>query len=196
MQQSESPETLAKNAAIAAAGQQVKIAPLHITPLVLAQEQPSEVGKVRDELVNAKGDEQTTILARLRDAKDNDSSDALALAIPKLSGDIQQQSRDALTARLTRLPAEMLRDKLQDDRMEMRCAAALACGRKIAREHIPALVQLLDDPEMDVVQTARVALTELTGEDFGPSSDADRSGRAEAVVAWRKWWKEHPNEKP
>jgi HEAT repeat protein len=115
----------------------------------------------------------------------------LALAIPKLSGDIQQQARDALTERLTRMTAATLRDKLQDDNPEVRCAAALACGRKIAREHIPDLLQLLDDPEMAVVQSARVALTELTGEDFGPTSDADRRGRADAVVAWRKWWKEH-----
>ena len=183
-----------------AAGQRPKAAPLDIVPIVLAHDdRPAlspEVGKVRDELVNAKGDNQTAVLARLRDAKDSDSIDALALAIPKLSGDIQQQSRDALAARLTRLPAAMLRDKLQDDRMEVRCAAALACGRKIAREHIPDLLQLLDDPEMDVVQSARVALTELTGEDFGPSGDADRSGRADAVASWRKWWKERQSKKP
>jgi hypothetical protein len=194
LQQSTSPEKLARDAAIAAAGHQANVAPPDTAPLVLARdERPTlspEVGKVCDELVNAKGDEQTAILARLRDAKDNDSTDALALVIPRLSGDIQQHARDALTARLTRLSAATLRDKLQDDRMEVRCAAALACGRKIAREHIADLLQLLDDPEMEVVQSARVALTELTGEDFGPTSDADRRSRTEAVAAWSKWWKE------
>jgi hypothetical protein len=71
----------------------------------------------------------------------------------------------------------------------------LACGRKIAKEHIGELLQLLVDPEMAVIQSARVALTELSGEDFGPSSDADRRGRAEAVAAWRQWWKER-HDKP
>lgn len=195
LQESASPEKLAKDAAIAAAGQHPKAAPLDIVPLVLAHEEKpalsSAATKARDELVNAKGDEQTALLARLRDAQDDDSTDALVLAVPKLSGDIQQQTRDALTARLTRLSAAALRDKLQDDRLEMRCAAALACGRKIAREHIADLLQLLDDPEMEVVQSARVALTELTGEDFGPPNDTDGHGRGEAVAAWRKWWKEH-----
>jgi len=197
LQQSASPEKLAKDAAIAVAGKQVKVPPLEIVRLVLVYEDrpalPPEVTKVCDELVNAKGDEQKSVLARLRDAKDSDSIDALALAIPKLSGDIRHQARDVLTARLKCLPAATLRDKLQDDRMEVRCAAALACGRKIAREHIPDLLQLLDDPEMDVVQSARVALTELTGEDFGLTRDAGQRGRAVAVAAWRKWWKEHPH---
>lgn len=196
LQESAAPEKLAKDAA----GQKAKPAPLDIVPLVLAHDDrptpQSSVAKVCDELVNARGDEQTSILARLREAKDSDSTETLALAIAKLSGDIQHQARDALTDRLTRLSAKTLRDKLQDDNPEVRCAAALACGRKIAKEHIPDLLQLLDDPERDVVQSARVALTELTGEDFGPIGDADHRSRADAVAAWRQWWKERQDKKP
>lgn len=200
MQQSVSPEKSAKDAAIAAAGKQGKPATLEIVPLVLVHDDKPAlsygVTKACDELVNAKGDEQISILARLSDAVNSDSTQTLALAIPKLSGDIQQQARDALTDRLTRLPSVALRDKLQDDNPDVRSAAALACGRKIAKERMPDLLQLLDDPEMTVVQSARVALTELSGEDFGPTSDADRRGQAEAVAAWRKWWKERQNTKP
>jgi hypothetical protein len=72
----------------------------------------------------------------------------------------------------------------------------LACGRKIAKDHIADLLNLLNDPEMDVVQSARVALTELSGEDFGPARDADRSGRSDAVAAWRKWWANQASNKP
>jgi hypothetical protein len=193
LQQSAAPEKSATDAAIAE-GKRAKPPSLEIVPLVLVHEEKpalsSGVAKACDELVNAKADEQLSMLVRLREAKDGDSTEAIALAIPKLSGDIQQQARDALTERLTRLPAAVLRDKFQDDNPEVRCAAALACGRKIAKEHIVDLLQLLDDPEMAVVQSARVALTELSGEDFGPSSDADRRGRGEAVTAWHKWWKE------
>jgi HEAT repeat protein len=72
----------------------------------------------------------------------------------------------------------------------VRRAAAFACGRKLAKELLSDLVQLLDDPDKDVIQAARAALIELTGEDFGPAKNADRRGRAEAVAAWRKWCKE------
>ncbi len=143
-----------------------------------------------DELVDATGDEQKLILERLREAKGSEFTEALAQAIPKLSEDFQAEAREALTRRLTRLTATALRDKLQDDNLEVRCAAALACGRKIAKTHIADLLQLLDDPEMDVVVSARVALTELTGEDFGPTRDADPQGRADAAEAWRNWWQE------
>lgn len=191
LQQSASPETLAKNAA---AGKKAKIPPPEIVPIVLVRDERSalspELAKLSEELVNAKGDEQMAVLARLRDAKGIDNTDALALAIPKLSGDIKRQARGALVQRLTRMTAATLRDKLQDDNVEVRRAGTLACGRKNAKEHIADLLQLLDDPEKDVVQSARLALTELTGEDFGPASDADRRGRDEAAAAWRKWWKE------
>jgi hypothetical protein len=199
LQQGASLEKAAKETAIAQ-GQQAKPGTLELAPLLLVHDEKPvlspDAAKTSDELVNAKGDEQVSLLARLRDDKNSDSTEALSLAIPKLSGEIQQQAREALTERLARLPSSALREKFQDDNSEVRSAAALACGRKIAKEQIGGLLQLLDDPEMAVIQSARVALTELTGEDFGPTSDADRRGRAEAITAWRNWWKERQSKKP
>lgn len=149
-----------------------------------------ETSLLSEELVKANGDGQKAVLERLRDAEGDNSTEALALAIPQLSDDLQADAREVLTGRLTRLSKSALRDRLQNDNLEIRCAAALACGRKIAKEHIPDLLQLLDDPEIDVVLSARVALSELTGEDFGPTRDTDQQGRTEAAEAWRKWWKE------
>ncbi|MHB1422898.1 MAG: HEAT repeat domain-containing protein [Gemmataceae bacterium] len=199
LQQSAWREKEAKDAAIAA-GKQGKPATLEMVPLILVHDEKPAlapgVTEACDELVNAKGDEQLSVLARLRDAKGIDNTDALALAIPRLSGPVKRQARDALSERLTRMTTATLRDKLQDDNVEVRCAAALACGRKNSKEVMPDLLQLLDDPEMDVIQTARAALTELSGKDFGPKSDADRRGRAEAAAAWRKWWKERQSKNP
>ncbi len=195
LQQSASPETLAKGSGIAA-DKPAKDHAIEPIPVVLERDSRElnavlpEAAKRCEELVNAKGGEQMSVLARLRDAKGIENTDALALAIPKLSGDIRKQARDALTQRLTRMTAATLRDKLQEDSIEVRCAAALACGRKNAKEHIPDLLQLLDDPEGDVLQAVRVALSDLTGQDFGPAADAGHRGRAESVSAWRKWWKE------
>jgi HEAT repeat protein len=127
----------------------------------------------------------------LRDNSGSDLTDALVLAIPKLPAALRAEAEDALTERLSHLTIATLRDKIQDDNLEVRRAAAFACGRKLARDLIPDLVQLLEDPQKDVIQAARAALTELTGEDFGPSKEAKERGRSEAVAAWRKWCKEH-----
>ncbi len=191
LQLSESPEMLAKRVSLAAAGKRV---PSDLIPVALIgdehQELTTEVAKMSEELVNAQGDEQLALLARLRESKGIDNTDALALSIPKLTGEAQRQARDALAERLTRMTAATLRDKLQEDNVEVRRAAAAACGHKKAKEHIADLLPLLDDAEIDVVQSARMALVELTGQDFGPSRDVGTSKRADAATAWRKWWKE------
>lgn len=46
---------------------------------------------------------------------------------------------------------------------------------------------------MTVIQAARRALKELTGQGFGPDEGADRRARARDADAWRKWWKENAN---
>jgi HEAT repeat protein len=198
LQTGESPNAGAKSDAVATTAKPSTIDPVKAVHLVLdhgnreLQTALPAVTQLCDELIKAKGDEQMSVLARLRDDKGVDNTDALALAIPKLSaGAAQREARDALAQRLTRMTAKTLRDKLQDDAVEVRRAAALACGRKNATEHIPDLLQLLDDPEVAVIQAARTALKELTGEDFGPTEEAGRRGRTSAAAAWRKWWKEH-----
>ncbi|HEY7426760.1 MAG TPA: HEAT repeat domain-containing protein [Gemmataceae bacterium] len=201
LQTGESSDTVAKGDTVAVTAKPGKVDPAKAIHLVLdhgsreLQTVPPEVTQLCDELVKTRGDEQMSVLARLRDAKGIDNTDALALAIPKLPvGATQREARDALAQRLTRMTAATLRDKLQEDAVEVRRAAALACGRKKATEHIPDLLQLLDDPEVAVIQAARTALKELSGEDFGPDEEAGRRGRASAAAAWRKWWKEHQSE--
>jgi HEAT repeat protein len=132
------------------------------------------------------------VLARLRDTKGVEHTDALVLAIPKLEGSARHAARQALAQRLTRMTAATLRTMLQDDDAEVRRAAAVACGRKKAAEHVPDLLPLLDDPEVEVVQTARAALRALSGEDFGPDEDAEPAVKARAVTAWREWWRKQP----
>ncbi len=194
LQKSASPETLAKKAP--QAGKPVKAEPIDIVPLII---QPAERPAPRgtpNALLEAKGDAQLALLAGFRDGADDDNTVVLALAIAKLDGEVRHQARDILTHRLCRLSASVLRDKLQDDNLEIRCGAALACGRKLAKEHIGDLIGLLNDPEMDAVQAARAALVKLTGEDFGPYRDSSRREREEAVASWLKWWKQRPSGKP
>ncbi len=194
LQQGASPDTLVKGDV---ATRPAKIDPLQAVQTVLGhgnremQTATPDVTRLCDELLKAKGNERTKVLERLRDTKGNDHTDALALAIPKLTNSERRETREALAQRLTRMKATTLRDKMQDDNVEVRRAAASACGHKKAAEHIPDLLHLLDDPEVAVIQAARRALTELTGEDFGPDEEAGRRGRASASAAWRHWWDQH-----
>jgi hypothetical protein len=152
-----------------------------------------DVAALRDELLRAKGPEQTEVLLRLKDAKGVVNTEAIALAIPKLRPPLAAQARDALIERLTRMTAATLRDKFDEDDAEVRRAAALAVGRKQARELIPELVKLLMDSESAVAQAAHTALKDLSGKDFGPTANADRAARLRAQEAWSAWWQ---REKP
>jgi hypothetical protein len=154
---------------------------------VLVAEDP-DIVRLRDELIQARGDAQAEVLQRLKEAKGVLHTEALAQAIPRLPDAVQDQARDALAERLTRMKAKTLRDKFGEDDAEVRRAAALACARKGATEHIPDLFALLDDPEPAVVQAAHTALTQLTRQDFGPAADAGPAERAKARAAWRDWW--------
>jgi hypothetical protein len=147
-----------------------------------------EILRLRNELVLAKGAAQDETLQRLKDAKGVKHTEAISQAIPFLPRAPRTKARDALAERLTRMKAKTLRDKFGEDDAEVRQAAALACARKGATEHVPDLLALLDDPEPAVIQAAHAALTQLTRQDFGPAADAGPAARAKARAAWRDWW--------
>jgi HEAT repeat protein len=153
-----------------------------------------EIIRLRDELIRADGDSQEEVLARLKDAKGVAHTEAIALAIPQLPDAMQAKARAALTERMTRMTAQTLRDKFEQDDAEVRQAAARACAAKEARDLIPDLIALLDDPEPAVVQAAYGSLKQLTYQDFGPPADATPAERVKALAAWKDWWQQQaPN---
>jgi len=147
----------------------------------------SESGQLSLELVRASPAQQQLLLEKLRDSKGTANTDALALAIHQLTGKVKVQARDALAERLARMTAPTLRAKLQEDDPEIRRASVLACVIKDDPRFVGDLIPLLEDPEPLVIRAAHVALNKLTGQDFGPSSDADRTERAKSVAKWREW---------
>jgi hypothetical protein len=151
---------------------------------------PAENAAVRigEELVQASRLRQDAVLAKLRDTKGPVYTDALAYAIHKLTGPAKTKARDALADRLTRMSAKTLTEKLQDDDVEVRRAAALAVAMKDDRTNIPRLIELLNDPEVPVAHAAHAALKDLTRQDFGPGPEATRDEVAQAVGAWKDWW--------
>jgi hypothetical protein len=153
------------------------------------EEQDRQITRLSNEFVRASGDDQEKLLAKLKESKGVVYTEALAGSIPLLKGAMKARARDALAGRLTRMSVDTLRDKLKDECLEIRRAAALACARKKSRAHIPDLIALLEDSELPVALAAHQALKDLTGQDFGPEADATRAERKEAVAQWKAWWK-------
>jgi hypothetical protein len=147
----------------------------------------TEATRLATQLAQAQGRRQEEALAQLRDGKGVVYTQALAAAIPRLSGAVKDKARDALAERLARMSSATLADKLEDEDLEIRRAAALACAMKEDKAHLRKLIDLLDDPEQPVIRAAHAALKSLTGEDFGPTPDASRAERAKAVAAWKAW---------
>jgi hypothetical protein len=147
-----------------------------------------EVKRLSDELVKADAGRQDQVLDNLRNSKGVVYTDALAHSIHRLSGAVKSKARDALAERLTRMKKETLDDKLKDDDIEVRRAAALACAMKGEKEHLPRLMEMMEDPELEVARAAYAALRNLTGKDFGPGKDAGRPDFSRAADAWKAWW--------
>jgi HEAT repeat protein len=142
-------------------------------------------------LLRAAPSQRDQLLARYRDARDDHSTERLACAIPHLEGKLQMKARQALVERISRLPADQLRARLQDDDAELRRAAVLACERKADMELVPDLIEVLLDSQRAVAGDAQKTLQRLTGQDFGPRADADPHARLAATAAWRDWWRRH-----
>jgi hypothetical protein len=154
----------------------------------------AEAARLRTELLRAPASKQEGLLNDLRDGKGIEYTDALANAIPSLKGAIKEKARLALAARMTRMSLKTLKQKLQDEQLEVRLAAALACGRKNAKGLTPDLIGLLADTESQVASAAHKTLKKLTGEDFGPKAEANSTERKAAIARWNAWWKKKNGE--
>jgi hypothetical protein len=148
----------------------------------------SAAGRLSAELVNAAEGKREEVLKKLRDSKGGEFTEALADAIGKLTGELKTKARDALAERMARMTAGTLKDKLRDDDLEVRRAAALAVAMKEEKPLVPRLIELLDDPEAPVARAAHAALKSLSNQDFGPGAEATRAERAQAIAAWKDWW--------
>jgi hypothetical protein len=146
-------------------------------------------GRLSAALVFAEPSRQDVVLTRYREAKGVVYTEAMANALAQLDGESLTKGREYLAERLSRMTAATLHDRLSDPRAELRRAAALAFAAKDDRGAVPELIPLLEDSEELVVRGAKAALKSLTGQDFGPARGASASQRAEAVAAWKAWWR-------
>jgi HEAT repeat protein len=79
-------------------------------------------------------------------------------------------------------------DDLRDPSSTRRVQAVSEVRRQRAAEHVPALIELLDDEDPAVRLVAGAALVDLTGRDTGYRPQADPAERRRQVEDWRRWW--------
>jgi HEAT repeat protein len=162
----------------------------------LAPRDPDAEAKIlADQVVRAPAGRLPALLNKLKDSKGSAYTDALARAAAKLTGPARTQAREALAARLTRMTAATLRDKLQDEDDEIRRAAILACREKEDPAMVPDLIPLVGDTDPVLARLAAHSLKALTGQDFGPAADATAEEQARAAAAWESWWQKQAGER-
>lgn len=148
----------------------------------------SEADDLTRNLVEAKGEDRTNLIKEFTGKKGGDYTEALAHAIPRLLGEDRANAREALATRMSRLSAGQLVKDLKDPDSEIRAAAILASEAKGLRDHIPLIIDKLDDVDPYVVRAAVVVLKKMTRQDLGPASGATREEHEKSVKDWKDWW--------
>ncbi len=144
------------------------------------------------ELTAAAGSERgprlKQVLIELEQRRGDEVIAALGSAAASYEGETQDLARDLLVRNLKRQGAAVIKEKLKDDKAEVRAAAARSVGSK-QMSLGGALIDLLEDSEANVREAAHQALVRLSrGVDFGPDDQATAKEQAEAVKKWRAWW--------
>ena len=127
------------------------------------------------------------VLRELQGRRGDQAIAALGTAAASYESDIQQLAREMLLKNLSREGVSVIKNKLKDDRAEVRIAAAQVAASKSFRLEAE-LIDLLDDEVDRVRQAAHEALVKLSaGVDHGPSRNASPAERDEAIRKWRAW---------
>jgi hypothetical protein len=148
----------------------------------------AEAVQLGKDLVEGSGAKKERAFESFRNARGSAFTRELASAIARLEGVERKKARELLADRLSRMTADTLDEKLQDDNLEIRRAAAIACALKEEKSHLPRLIAMLADSQPAVGRAAFAALKSLTGQDFGPRNDASPIEVEASVKAWNAWW--------
>ena len=136
-----------------------------------------------------RGDKLKMVLIELEKRQGDEAIAALGSAAgAAYEKDMVKLARDLLYKNLSRQKESVIKDKLSDDRVEVRVAAARVAGEKKMRRG-DGLIALLTDSESRVRDAAHLALVQLNkGTDLGPKANTTEKERSAAVEKWREWW--------
>jgi hypothetical protein len=145
------------------------------------------------ELAEAAGKERgprlKEVLNELGKRKGGEVVSALGTAAASYDTETRQLARDLLESSLRRQGQELVREKLTDDRAEVRAMAARVAADKGWRFGKEVIDLLAEDPEAAVRDAAHQALVKMNkGKDLGPDVKATAAEKTKAVARWREWW--------
>lgn len=145
-------------------------------------------GALAKAAASERGSKLKDVLTELEARQGEIVLNTLAAHVTYYDTEIQQLSRDLLAKHLAKQNTTVLKERLKDDRPEVRAIAAKVVGDNRIRLGAE-LIELLGDKEKDVQQAAHKSLVQLArGTDYGPEAGAKDAERAEAVQKWRAWW--------
>jgi hypothetical protein len=140
-------------------------------------------------LAGANKSNRRKILNGLYEKKGREATLALAGAISVLPDDEKRAARNLLVKRLKRMKVSTLSKYLADeDRAELRLAAAKAAGLKNNREMTEPLIQAMSDPSKRVAQAAHESLKKITQQDFGAFPSDSTLKKHSLIKRWKQWW--------
>src|SRR5262245_2733100 len=135
-----------------------------------------------------RGQRLKQVLLELAQRPGDDPLNALGIAAASYERDVQQFARNLLTQNLSRQTPTFVKEKLKDDKVEVR----LAASRVAVSRNLPVvsdLIDLLADESDAVRDFAHQTLVRVArGADYGPKKGADKEERDRAVEKWRAWW--------
>jgi hypothetical protein len=145
------------------------------------------------ELTSAAGSERgerlKLVLIELEKRQGDEVIGALgSAAAASYEDETQKLARNLLYRHLSRQKQGVIKEKLKDDRVEVRATAARVAGDKKMRLG-DELIDLLTDDQERVRTAAHQALVSLNkGTDLGPKVKGSEKERSDAVRKWREWW--------
>jgi hypothetical protein len=145
------------------------------------------VAELTNAVHKAKDTRLRSLLSELARRKGDDVVSALHSVAATKDGAEAPFARNLLTSNLSRLDATALKKKLEDDRIEVRAAAARAAAKK-GLAFGDKLISLLRDNSPVVRKAAHQALVKLSkGTDYGPKENASEGDREEVIKKWQAW---------
>jgi hypothetical protein len=146
------------------------------------------VAQLADAASTERGPRLRSILIELEKRRGPEVGPALANAAASYDKEIRKLGRNLLDRYLARQGEAVVKEKLQDELLEMRKSAMRVIAAKMPRLG-GELIDLLGDDKEEVRAAAHEALVQLSrGQDFGPAADADKEQIAQAQAKWRSWW--------
>lgn len=145
------------------------------------------VGELARAASTERGPKLRQVLLELSHRKGQEVVDGLSVAAASYDRDTQKLGRSLLDGHLADQSPEVVKEKLKDDKAQVRMSAARVVASKMPTL-AGDLIDLLTDKDAGVRDTAHAALVKVGRRDYGPPANATDEQREQAQEKWRKWW--------